>query len=1286
MRVFISHSSKDKPQVEELARALAERGFEPWFDQWEIAGGDDLVGRINDGLERADAGIVVFSRHTRDSRWVEAEVNYLTYARIQEDKVLVPVMLDPEAWVPPLLRPLARRGFEEIDALADALRNRSAGPPPVRSAERGRVERVTLSLRPASSPSPTEADSEPGVAVEIRIGDTVHGRVSYDALPPALVAARTAFLRSPVAGHRRDRAAAVVAELRAILQETGQQMSALCFPEASGEALATILDGSPLGMLVEFCIEAEGTELLGLPFETLRLPDGRPLATHPKCILWRRPANLNRAAGQTMAGPLKILVAVGAPYEEATDAPLLDYERELQHILDAVEPLEIHENAEVRILEVGHPEEIAKAIEADAYHVLHLSCHGAPGRLLLENEDGEEVPTTAEELVGPLADKGRPLPLVFLNACHGAVQDIQTGSLAEDLLRAGVPSVLAMQTSVSDRYASDLARAFYQHLARGEHLLPSVALAAARKELEAERQAQARAGGNPYAAQPEYSTAALFVSGKENPLADFGLEKKPLSQRPVHTVAGPVPQLRIDELIGRRRELRNCLRTLRADSREHAGVVLTGTGGVGKSALAGRAMQRLVEAGYLVSAFKGRFDLVGLVDAVREAARGSKKKWIRELGNELKEDGLDDLQRLASLKKALASQRLVIVLDDFEQNLTVGGSNFLNPDVAQILGSLAQAAGRGRLLITCRHPIPGFEGLFEHLSIGRLSRAESRKLMLRLDALQRTEDDGGIDSKERAELLRILDGHPRSLEFANVLLGGEARRPRHLMEKLRELQAKLGQQTTADDGAEALQTTLDLIAQDVLLTELLAIAREEDIDEILLQVAVSNLPVTPEGAARMLVVGSEETEEVSEESAAAAKQAFQRLQALALLQPSTEGAASVHRWTAEVLAQLAPEGHAARCVRAGRYRLWRNQHESHDLLDALEAVRNFLQGQDFDAAAASALGCLQAFAQAQRTLDIAALASEVLETLPPTHGQFAVIADWEARAHISLGNQARAFERHNSLLARFEELTASEPDRADYQRDLSVSYDRMGDLFKALGQGDKAQDAFSKALNIAQQLAQQEPDRADYQRDLSVSYNKVGDLFKALGQGDKAQDAFSKALNIRQQLAQQEPDRADYQRDLSVSYERMGDLFKALGQGDKAQDAFSKALNIAQQLAQQEPDRADYQRDLSVSYNKLGNLLFALGQTEDAKDLFLKDLQIAQQLAQQEPDRADYQRDLVVSFVRVGTNKGAAGLVELRQAMAILQDLRATGRLNPVDEPMIPAVQRLIDATEATQD
>jgi tetratricopeptide (TPR) repeat protein len=150
------------------------------------------------------------------------------------------------------------------------------------------------------------------------------------------------------------------------------------------------------------------------------------------------------------------------------------------------------------------------------------------------------------------------------------------------------------------------------------------------------------------------------------------------------------------------------------------------------------------------------------------------------------------------------------------------------------------------------------------------------------------------------------------------------------------------------------------------------------------------------------------------------------------------------------------------------------------------------------------------------------------------------------------------YERARGIFGR---LAAAEPERADYQRDLSVSYIKMGDLFSALGQGEDARQAFGKSLAIAERLAQAEPERADYQRDLSISYIKMGDLFSALGQGEDARQAFGKSLAIRERLAQAEPDRADYQRDLIVSWVKMSEI-----EADRAGQHLSRALAIARDL------------------------------------------------------------------------------------------------------------------------
>lgn len=308
MKVFLSHSSKDKPEVESLALALCERGIEPWLDKWEIGSGENIVAAINKGLEESPAGIIVFSKHSKESPWVEAEINYLTYARTQEGKVLIPVMVGDDAWVPPLLRPLARRGIEEIDAIADALKGRKGGPPPVRAPERGQVQQVLIALHRDTSGE--------GVQVEVRINGKLHESASHATLPQALFRPQKEFLSGFSSVPHRNPVAAERTALESSVADMGRRLRSLCLPGDAGETVAVLLDCCPVGTLVEVCVEAEGAELLGLPFEALRLPDDRVLSTHPSAVMMRRPKGLNVSDFTPLAGPSRSLLPWVLPTRE----------------------------------------------------------------------------------------------------------------------------------------------------------------------------------------------------------------------------------------------------------------------------------------------------------------------------------------------------------------------------------------------------------------------------------------------------------------------------------------------------------------------------------------------------------------------------------------------------------------------------------------------------------------------------------------------------------------------------------------------------------------------------------------------------------------------------------------------------------------------------------------------------------------------------------------------------------------------------------------------------------
>ncbi len=89
-------------------------------------------------------------------------------------------------------------------------------------------------------------------------------------------------------------------------------------------------------------------------------------------------------------------------------------------------------------------------------------------------------------------------------------------------------------------------------------------------------------------------------------------------------------------------------------------------------------------------------------------------------------------------------------------------------------------------------------------------------------------------------------------------------------------------------------------------------------------------------------------------------------------------------------------------------------------------------------------------------------------------------------------------------------------ERADFLRELSVSYSNVGNIYKAMGEGNKALESFEKMVSVMQDLVAKEPQRSDFLRNLSVSYNNVGNIYKAMGEGNKALEFFEKDLKVMQ--------------------------------------------------------------------------------------------------------------------------------------------------------------------------
>jgi len=255
-----------------------------------------------------------------------------------------------------------------------------------------------------------------------------------------------------------------------------------------------------------------------------------------------------------------------------------------------------------------------------------------------------------------------------------------------------------------------------------------------------------------------------------------------------------------------------------------------------------------------------------------------------------------------------------------------------------------------------------------------------------------------------------------------------------------------------------------------------------------------------------------------------------------------------------------------------------------DTRPATEILRERIRQQRAEAAAASRqLGSLLSLASSADALD----AYREAATLDPNDFWTLIeVGDRERQAG-SLFRAAAAYSQAHEIAVR---LAEADPHNTDWQRDLSVSHNRIGDVRRAQGDLPGALDAFNKGLEIAVRLAQTDPHNTEWERDLSVIYDRIGDVRRAQGDLPGALDAYNKGLEIRVRLAQADPHNTDWQRDLSVSHDRVGDVRRAQGDLPGALDAYRKSLEIRTRLAERDPSNAQWQQDLTLVRQRIAEL------------------------------------------------------------------------------------------------
>ena len=119
MKVFLSHSTKDKQFVQSLADELKREQIESWLCEVDVEFGGNFVTEINEGLRDADLAVLFWSPEAARSDWVLREWTSVTAREISESRTRLGVVLLRDCAMPELLRVKHR-----IDAQTDPEKGR----------------------------------------------------------------------------------------------------------------------------------------------------------------------------------------------------------------------------------------------------------------------------------------------------------------------------------------------------------------------------------------------------------------------------------------------------------------------------------------------------------------------------------------------------------------------------------------------------------------------------------------------------------------------------------------------------------------------------------------------------------------------------------------------------------------------------------------------------------------------------------------------------------------------------------------------------------------------------------------------------------------------------------------------------------------------------------------------------------------------------------------------------------------------------------------------------------
>jgi tetratricopeptide (TPR) repeat protein len=517
--------------------------------------------------------------------------------------------------------------------------------------------------------------------------------------------------------------------------------------------------------------------------------ENKPIVLHDVTLVMQSAGDLNSDYLDEPRDRLRVLGIFSLPVGQR----ILNLRRERLAFVQLFERIAASGRAvDVQVLQYGVTRTRLKYIlnESEGWDIVHISGHGAPGELLLEQDNGAPETISAVDMAELLELARERLQLVSVSACWSAalavaeqrkrlgipqrkisrVQDresqhvrITAGALATELTSRLGCAVLAMRYPVTDDFAIDLTSDLYQLLIGGEQLLPRALSMALRKVVvdPPTYRYPALSVATPVLFGSHAATLALVAPRSERP--------EPSRARLLSKAAAlpPIPE----RFVGRTAIMVRANAALAPRSGK-SGIVLHGMPGGGKTACALELVYTHQHSFDRIIWFKAPDEGYGTTDALMQFALAIETQVAELKMIHLLEDAARFQEFLPSLTRMCIQERMLIVLDNVESLLSESG-RWHDERWGKVVEAMTAHDGLSRVILTNRR-VPGrLDGRVLVEAVDALSLDEALLLVRELPNLSLVFDARlpGIAARLQQHLahrvLRIAKGHPKLLELAD---------------------------------------------------------------------------------------------------------------------------------------------------------------------------------------------------------------------------------------------------------------------------------------------------------------------------------------------------------------------------------------------------------------------------------------------------------------------------------------------------------------------------------------